>query len=271
MMRRLKFVCVLLIAVTLGSCAGKHDLEPDGGQVRVEIATVGYDRQTGSHYVLLEDTKEQRALPILIGDEEARAIVFALRGIKPPRPLTSDLLRTVIKRTGNHVDRVVIGDVRDQVFYAKIYLDHERYEIDSRPSDAIALATGFKAPIYVAARLFEIAGAKAPPLTRAVPRMAHGLGMTVQDLTPELASYFKVAPRSGVLVAEVEGDAERAGVERGDIVTEMAKNPVRSSPEFEQITEKVKSMPQVTLTIKRGTKTHAITIKPSMAAAGEKH
>jgi uncharacterized protein len=270
MMRRLKFVGVLLIVAALGSCAGRHDLQPDRGQVRVEVATVGYDQQTGSHYVLLEDSAGQRSLPILIGNEEARAIAFALHGIKPPRPLTSDLLRTVIQSTGNRVDRVVIGDVRDQVFYAKIYLDHERYQVDSRPSDAIALAMGVNAPIYVAARLFEVAGAKGPALTSTAPETARGFGMTVQELTPELAGYFTVAPRSGVLVADATGDAERAGVQPGDIVTEVEKRPVRTPSEFEQIAAKVKSMPLITLVLRRGTTERVVTIKPSMAAAGEK-
>ncbi len=269
-MPRVNSVCMLLIAVTLASCAGRHALSPSRDQVKVEVASVGFDQQTGIHYVLLEDPASRRALPILIGDEEARAILFELHGVKPPRPLTSDLLRTIIQSTGNHVDRVVIGDLRDQVYYAKIYLNNERYRIDSRPSDAIALAMGVKAPIYVASRLFESTGRGVPTLRGETPQTAYGLGITVEELTPELAQYFTIAPHSGVLVADVDDEPARQGLRRGDIVTQVEKRPVRSPPEFMRAVDEVKNMPRVTLTVRRGDADQAITIKPTAAAAGAK-
>src|SRR5208282_2605697 len=75
----------------------------------------------------------------------------------PERPLTHDLVRSIIGQTGNRVDRIVIGDMRNEVYYATIYMDGGRYTIDSRPSDAIALAMGMNAPIYVNDKLFESA------------------------------------------------------------------------------------------------------------------
>ena len=150
----------LLMAAMVAACACSHASAPDSAQVKadqvkVEVASVGVDGDTGEHYVLLADHAGQRELPIAIGDTEAQAIMLELHGIKAERPLTHDLLREMIEQTGNHVDRVVIGDLRNETYYAVIYLNRGRYQMDSRPSDAIALALGANAPIFVAARLFE--------------------------------------------------------------------------------------------------------------------
>ena len=154
---RLVWRLLLVAIVALAGC--RHRLAERTDQVRVEVASVGFDRESGVPFVLLEEKVGKRRLPIWIGDNEARAIMFELRGMTPQRPLTSDLLKSVIEKTGNHVDRVVIGDLRDQTYYADIYLDNNHYRIDSRPSDAIALALGLKAPIYVSPKLFESAAA----------------------------------------------------------------------------------------------------------------
>ncbi len=121
----------------------------------------------------------------------------------PERPLTHDLVRSIIGQTGNRVDRIVIGDMRDEVYYATIYMDGGRYTIDSRPSDAIALAMGMNVPIYVNDKLFE----SAPTIGLGggkIPDTAHALGLTVEQMTPDLASAFGAARR-----------ARRAGVGGG--------------------------------------------------------
>ena len=100
-------------------------------QRQSQVARVGFDDQTGSNYVLLTDPTESRALPIMIGESEATAILLALHGVKPERPFTHDLIRSIIGQTGNSVDRIVIGDMRDEVYYATIYMDGGRYSIDS--------------------------------------------------------------------------------------------------------------------------------------------
>jgi len=216
--------------------------------VRVKVANVGFDQESGTHFVLLADQAGIRTLPILIGDDEARAIMFELRGVKPPRPLTYELLRDVIEQTGNRVDRIVIGQVRDEVYYAKIYLDGGRYKVDSRPSDAIALALGAKAPIFVSDNLF----AAGTPQPAPAVRTAKGFGMTVQELTPELADYFGVPARSGVLVAEVGVNAARAGLLRGDIITQVEGREARTPAEFEQGVAAAGDSSEVALTVRRG-------------------
>ena len=223
---------LLLLAATLCSliplaCLSSHN-SPTSGQVRVKVTDVGFDQNSNTHYVMLEDQDGRRAMPIMIGDDEARGIMLALNGIKPDRPLTTDLLRNLIRQTGNQVDRVVIGDMRDDIFYAQIYLDHDRYVVDSRPSDAIALAMGAQVPIFVSATIFETS---AQTVEAAPPQFASRDGITVQDLNAPIAGYFGVAPSSGVLVADLAPPVARS-LQRGDIITQVNGQPVTTPAAF---------------------------------------
>ncbi|HJU11038.1 MAG TPA: bifunctional nuclease domain-containing protein [Candidatus Binataceae bacterium] len=255
-----------ITALLLAGCAHEPAAVPVlADQVRVDVTDVAYDHSTGTHYLVLEEKSGRRVLPIAIGEDEARAIMFELRGIKPERPLTYELMLRIVEETGNKVDRVVIGDVRAEVYYAKVYLDHGRYTLDSRPSDAIALAIGADAPIFVADKLLQTATAenRIPPVN-----LAKGLGLTTQELTPELAQYFGVAARSGVLVADLGNDAQKAGVQRGDIVTQLDGKPITTPGEFTQSAEAaIKSGDsQVSLTIQRAQTIRVITLKTHSAA-----
>ncbi len=263
-MRLLSPWWVLLATLAIGSCASGGGALVNRNQVRVRVAEVGYDRESGAHYVLLEERGGNRSLPILIGDDEARAILLELRGIKPDRPLTYELLRDVIVRTGNHVDRVVIADMRNEVYFAKIYLDSGRYSIDSRPSDAIALAMGVDAPIFVADKLMEVS--RSPGSAKAI-RTVHGLGLSVQEMTPDLARYFGVDPLGGVLVAEVGADATKAGVEHGDIITQIEGREVHTPEEFARQAIAAGANRTVALTLLRDGKTQVVTLRSSNSAA----
>jgi len=139
----------------------------------------------------------------MIGESEAQAIMLSIQGIKPPRPFTHDLMRSIIAETGNGVDRIVIGEMHDEIYFAKIYMDKGRYAIDSRPSDAIALAMGMNAPIYVNSRLLETTLASTTKSGGKIPDTARALGLTVEQLTPDLARYFDEPDGRGVLVSEV--------------------------------------------------------------------
>ena len=207
---------------------------PDN-QVRVEVAKVGLDADSGEHYVLLEDLAHARSLEILIGDEEARTIMLEMHGIKPDRPRTHDLLRDIIQDTGNHVDRVTIAGVHGEVYYADIYLDRAGLRLDSRPSDAIALAMGTGAPIFVADGLFASTGMPQEQLgysKKELPGTFSGQGVVVQDLSPMVSRYFGASPASGVLVSDVSGMAANAGLMRGDIVTAVGRRRVHNESEF---------------------------------------
>jgi uncharacterized protein len=263
--RAAAFPLVLAVMLAAGSCAGRGGPRVERGEVEVQVANVGFDQDSGAHYVVLEEQAGKRSLPIQVGEDEARAILFELHGIKPERPLTYELLREVIEKTGNQVDRVVIAEVHDQVYYAKIVLDRGRYRIDSRPSDAIALAMGANAPIYVADKLFQTTSGPVARVPAASAMTISGLGLTVQQLTPELARYFSVDPASGVLIADLEPQAVREGLERGDILLEVASKPVRTPQQFGQAVAQLKKGSEVVLTVRRGTTVTSITLKPIVA------
>jgi bifunctional DNase/RNase len=259
------------ILSALSSGCARHDDSrgPSADQVRVEVANVGLDNDSGAHYVLLEDPAHARELQILIGDEEARTIMLEMHGIKPDRPLTHDLLRDLIEQTGNHVDRVVITSVHNQIYYADIYLDRAGLRLDSRPSDAIALAMGMGAPIFVTNGLFQSPTAfqRETPVSKNLPATITAQDIVVQDLSPSLARHFAVPPLSGVLVADVSGLAARAGLMCGDIVTAVDKHPVHSTSEFVMALVGFRD-PYVSFKVTRGQQTRTITIEREGAERG---
>ena len=120
--------------------------------VRVKVKLVGIDQVAMCPVVVVTDMDEKSFLPIMIGPAEASAIAMELEGVKPPRPLTHDLMRDFLQELDAVVDRVVISDLKDETYYGSIMLKTAtgRVEIDARPSDAIALALRTESPIYVA-------------------------------------------------------------------------------------------------------------------------
>src|SRR5262249_24096525 len=158
------------------------------------------DEFTQAHYVMLSSADHQHQLPILVGDREADAIMRALQGVQPERPFTHDLMKSIIQANGDRIDCVSISDLRDEIYYATIYMNGGKSRVDSRPSDAIALAANLGAPIFVASKLFENAPG---PMAggRSAPRTVTAMGITVEELTPALAQYFHAS--RGVLIADL--------------------------------------------------------------------
>ncbi|MDL1956426.1 MAG: bifunctional nuclease family protein [Candidatus Desulfofervidus auxilii] len=124
-------------------------------QMRVFGLTV--DPVTNSPIVILKAMDGDDALPIWIGVMEATAIASELEEIKFSRPMTHDLLKNILDTIGAKVERIVVCDLRENTYYALIYLTvgERKYEIDARPSDAIALALRVKAPIFVDEKVLE--------------------------------------------------------------------------------------------------------------------
>jgi len=116
----------------------------------MKVRRVALDQQN-SPVVLLVDEEESIALPIWIGHAEATSIAMRLQGFQPPRPMTHDLLQSVVEQLAAKVTRIVVTEVRDSTYYAEIHLakNGTALVIDSRPSDAIALALRAEAPIFV--------------------------------------------------------------------------------------------------------------------------
>ena len=119
--------------------------------IEMTIKGLTVDPVTNMPIVILRDEHDQRVLPIWVGVFEANAIALQIENVHTPRPMTHDLLRNVIQDLQATVDRVVVCDVKDNTFFAQIHLDTPggRVTIDSRPSDAIALALRTRAPILV--------------------------------------------------------------------------------------------------------------------------
>lgn len=251
----LPLACMML--AMMASCASSG--APNSSQVRVEVANVGVDKQ-GMPYVVLADSAGDRVLPIVIGESEAQGIAMELHRVNPGRPLTYDLIRNLLETTGNHVERVEVTDVRDQTYYATILLNKGRYHVDSRPSDAIALALATHAPIYVAVKLFE-GGTANVSAHGSVPPAVRGLGLTVQELSPEVAEYFDATPGSALLVADVSGPALRAGIARGDLIRQVGPVQVRSIPDFAHSIVQAGHHAPVTLSIERNGQIRQFTVR----------
>jgi len=127
--------------------------------IQVEIESVRMSLLTQHRLVVLKDMKSERFLPIWIGPFEADAITVELQGVQVARPLTHDLLRSVIIAVGLRVNYILVNDLRNETFYARIIMDHDgqTLEIDARPSDAVALAVRVSAPIFVAEAVMDVA------------------------------------------------------------------------------------------------------------------
>lgn len=129
--------------------------------VQVEIIGLSTSSSSGGAYALvLGETDGRRRLPIIIGAFEAQAIALELENIQPPRPMTHDLLRDLFEQVGSEVVSVAISELRDGTFYATVRFVHDGndLELDSRPSDAVALAVRVEAPIYVSEAVLSEAG-----------------------------------------------------------------------------------------------------------------
>lgn len=123
-------------------------------RVLVDILGLSTNPASGGAYALiLREVDGNRRLPIIIGAAEAQSIALEMEGIKPPRPLTHDLMKNIISAFGAELTDVTIDELRDGTFYAKLSIDNQL--IDSRPSDAIALAVRYGAQIFVANAVME--------------------------------------------------------------------------------------------------------------------
>ena len=126
--------------------------------IEMKVMGIALDTRTGSPIVVLHDKENRRALPIWIGSAEASSIIRKIENLAVSRPMTHDLVIDIIKKTGFEITKVEINDVEKETYYATIYLKNDKdeiTEIDSRPSDAIALAIRVDAPIFVNAKVLS--------------------------------------------------------------------------------------------------------------------
>ncbi|MDX2123120.1 MAG: bifunctional nuclease family protein [Gemmatimonadota bacterium] len=163
--------------------------------IEVTVAQLGLDRTTNSPVVILREKDGQRVLPIWIGPAEASAIAMELQGIKPPRPMTHDLLKTVIVGLGATVQRIRISAIKEKTYFAELWLAREDhvFQLDARPSDSIALALRVHAPIFTESDLLEEFG-DADPAAGTPPdpaQEAEKLRAWLEKMNPEDFGKFQ--------------------------------------------------------------------------------
>ena len=123
------------------------------GFIQMEVSKIRIDERRGEQVIVLKERGGNRLLPIIIGISDVTAIKMKISGIEPPRPLTHDLLKSVISQLGATLERTVITRLEFNTFFATLVLKAktgEQYEVDARPSDSIAIALRADAPIFVA-------------------------------------------------------------------------------------------------------------------------
>lgn len=211
-------VALLMLAPTISA---RELALPSDALIPVELATVAVLSGTDTPVVLLREPVSGDMVPIFIGAPEARAIMLALQGIAPPRPMTHDLLRDVIDKLSGTLESVVVDDLRDGIYHGALEVrvgpDARLVRIDARPSDALALAARTGAAIRVAPSvLLGGAGLKFDGLGR--EQVATALGITVVEATPALRDALGLPDTPGVLVTAVTGLAAYAGMNPGTLV-----------------------------------------------------
>ncbi len=227
-------VALLISLVLTATC--KETLPPF---IEMDVKGVRLDAIGHSPVVFLADKEERKVLPIWIGLLEANAIDKELKNTTSPRPMTHDLLHSILTQVQVKVKEVRIVALKDNTYYATLFLESNKgiIEVDARPSDAVILALKSKIPILVAAKILDEQG------IAVTEKSAHGerYGIRIQELTPALASHFNFKNRKGVLVAEVvpSSVSEAAGIKAGDIITKLNSKEVGSVQEFEVIFDKL--------------------------------
>ena len=159
--------------------------------IRMEVKALIVDPIANMPVVILRDAEEKNFLPIWVGVFEANAIALQMEGITTPRPMTHDLLRNIIREISGKVEQVVINNLQENTFYAQIHLrlNGKAFTIDSRPSDAIALALRMEAPVFVEESVLEKSRANDDASDA---QNAERLRKWLEEADPESLSKYKM-------------------------------------------------------------------------------
>jgi uncharacterized protein len=247
-------------------CASDLSAAQESGSVETKVKTLMLDPNSQTPVVVLESVVDKKLLPIWIDIPEARAIALELEHVTTPRPLTHDLIRNILQGLGATLHRVTITDIRNNTYFAMLTVRHRGQEsqIDSRPSDAIAVALRMKAPIYASAQVFA-RSKQLPPDLRA-ERLWKKLGLQGQDLTAELAGLLDIQVQRGILIADVApgNPAANAGIQRGDIITKANDKTIQSVNDLDTFLQNAKPSEPIKLeVIKKGKPTTIVIDLPS--------
>jgi len=261
-MHHLRLVClVTTAALLLGGCGAS-----DSDLIAVDVRGVIVDPETQSPILFLVDPESEKGLPVWIGLSEARAISLGLKDVTPPRPLTHDLMKSMLDLLHARVERVVISDLKENTYYATLNLRAGRktWEVDSRPSDAVAIALKFDAPLFLSRALVQKgvlvdlgpSSAKLP-----AERM---YGFVTGELSAEVARYFGFGKETGVIVTEIarNGPADRAGLRKGDILVRMDKKSVEGLDDLQRALGKKSASDAMRVDVYRKGKVLSLKIRP---------
>jgi bifunctional DNase/RNase len=244
------------------------DSAQEAGSVEIKIKTLMLDPNSQSPIVVLETVNDKRILPIWIDIPEARAIALELEHVATPRPLTHDLIRNIIQGLGATLQRVIITDLRNNTYFAVLFLTlkGQDLQIDARPSDAIAVALRMKAPIYASNQVLDKSKALPPSVPTPTKALQKRMGIQAQDLTVEVAALLDLSFQRGVLVVDVtKGSAAMdAGIQRGDVITKANDQTIQSTQELEVWVQSKKPETRIKLeVIKKGKPTIIVIDLPS--------
>lgn len=188
-------------------------------KIELEIIALSHSvTQTHSFAVVLGEVDGTRRLPIVIGGFEAQAIAVALDNMKPSRPLTHDLMKTVCDTFALELQYVYISKLLDGVFYSNLVFSNsiETCEIDSRTSDALALAVRFECPIYVNENILEEAGVEADAATETTHASESDLERKIEELTAAVPTAPGSSSNYTVMSDEELNDALQQAIEHED-------------------------------------------------------
>jgi uncharacterized protein len=162
-------------------------------QIEMTIKGLMVDPITNMPIIILRDKEGQRVLPIWVGVFEANAIALQIENVTTPRPMTHDLLKNVIADLRGRIDKIVVSDLKDNTFFALIYLSvgGEVMAIDARPSDAIALALRARAPIFVEEKVIDNAKTVDPTPEKGDVDRVH-LQKWLESLDPDDMGKYKM-------------------------------------------------------------------------------
>ncbi|WP_018935085.1 bifunctional nuclease domain-containing protein [Thioalkalivibrio sp. ALJ24] len=226
LLRRLVLLLSLAPGLLVASAAEARDLAVDPDTLLpVELATVGVDSQTGRPIALLRDPESADVVPIVIGTDQARAILMAMQEVDVPRPMTHDLMVNLMRDLDAELERVVVDGLEDGTYLGMLELrvpgEDEPRRIDARPSDALALAVRTGSSIAVAPEVLDADR----PFDFQAPgdeEIVTALGITVIEAREDLREALGLPDdEAGVLVSRAESEAARAGLEQGALIVEV--------------------------------------------------
>lgn len=186
-------------------------------KVLVEILGLSTSPASNGYALILQEKSGHRRLPIMIEAAQAQAIALEMEGIKSQRPMSHDLMKSIVETMGSRLVEIIINDIQDSTFYAQLILESAGTEVDARPSDAIALAVRFNAPIYVAVEVMDEAAfeAESSDYEGEGDEMAdESLATTVEERTTEKSSMS----RREVLAQELQKAIDKEDYETAAII-----------------------------------------------------